>query len=174
MDDGNVEESNASISIWETSAVDEGIGSNNRVSNETKNNTWSKDNPFIKIFPSNENAGLKIDVPENDNPLFYFKLLVSDELLGGIVQKSNEYARRVINSSLPLRRKSVLNKLKDVTLSQMEKFFDLVLHMELVEIPSHHAYWSRERFQSILRFLHFGDEPQQPDDRLAKVRFLIN
>ena len=23
-------------------------------------------------------------------------------------------------------------------------------------------------------FLHFGDEPQQPDDRLAKVRFLIN
>ena len=32
----------------------------------------------------------------------------------------------------------------------------------------------RERFQPIMRFLHFGDEPQQPDDRLAKVRFLIN
>ena len=33
---------------------------------------------------------------------------------------------------------------------------------------------SRERFQSIMRFLHFGDEPQQPDNRLAKVKFLIN
>ena len=33
---------------------------------------------------------------------------------------------------------------------------------------------SRGRFQSIMRFLHFGDEPQQPDDCLAKVRFLIN
>ena len=33
---------------------------------------------------------------------------------------------------------------------------------------------SQERFQSIMRLLHFGDEPQQPDDRLAKVRFLTS
>ena len=33
---------------------------------------------------------------------------------------------------------------------------------------------SQERFQSIMRFFHFGNEPQKPDDRLAKVRFLIN
>ena len=33
---------------------------------------------------------------------------------------------------------------------------------------------SRGRFQSIMRFLHFGNEPQQPDDHLGKVRFLIN
>ena len=25
-----------------------------------------------------------------------------------------------------------------------------------------------------MRFLHFGNEPQQPDDHLGKVRFLIN
>ena len=56
----------------------------------------------------------------------------------------------------------------------MEKFFGLVLHMGLIEMPSQHAHWSRERFQSIMRFIHFDDEPQQPDDRLAKVRFLIN
>ena len=56
----------------------------------------------------------------------------------------------------------------------MEKFFGLLFHMGLGEIPSYHVYWSRERFQSITRFLHFGDEPQQPDDHLAKVRFLIN
>ena len=33
---------------------------------------------------------------------------------------------------------------------------------------------SHGRFQSIMRFLHFDDEPQQPDDSLAKVRFLTN
>ena len=167
----------------------EDIGSNNRGGNETNNNTWSKDDPVVKIFLFSENAGLKIDIPENDNPLFYFKLLVSGELLGGIVQRSNEYVRRVIDSSRPLRRKSVLNKWKEVTLSEMKRFYGIVFHIGLAGMPSYRAYWSksrlfkndmfssvmsRERFQSIMRFLHFGDEPQQPDDRLAKVRFLIN
>ena len=75
----------------------------------------------------------------------YFKLLVSDELLGGIAQRSNEYARRVIDSSRPLRGKSVLNKWKEVTLSEMKKFFGLVFHMDLVGIPSYRACWSRSR-----------------------------
>ena len=134
MDNANFEESSTDISISETSTVDEDIGSNNRGGNQTNNNTWSKDDPVIKIFPSSENAGLKTNVPENDNPLFYFKLLVSDELLGGTVQRLNKYACCVINSSHTLRRKNVLNKWKEVT-SQMEKFFGLVFHMRLVEIP---------------------------------------
>ena len=128
MDDGNAEESNTDINISVTSTVDEDIGSNNRGGNETNNNTWSKDDPVIKIFPFSENEGLKIDISENDNPLFYFKLLVSDELLGGIVQRSNEYACRVIDSSRPLHRKSVLNKWKEVTLSEMKKFYGIVFH----------------------------------------------
>ena len=33
---------------------------------------------------------------------------------------------------------------------------------------------SQERFQSIIRFLHFGNESQQLDHGLAKMRFLIN
>ena len=86
--------------------------------NETNNNTSSNDNPVMKIFTFSENAGLKIVFPENGNPLFYFKLLVSDELLGEIVQRSNKYARPIIDSSCPLRHKSVLNKWKEVTLSE--------------------------------------------------------
>ena len=61
--------------------------------------------------------------------------------------------------------------------------------MGLPGMPSYCAYCSRsrlykndmfssvmprEKFQSIMRFLHFGDEPQEPDDHLAKVIFLIN
>ena len=114
MDDSNGEESNAHINISETSAVDEDVGSNNRGGKETNNNTWSEDDHVIKIFPFSENAGLKLDVPENDNPSFYFKLLVSDELLGGIVQRSNKYACRVIDSNCPLHHKSILNKWKEV------------------------------------------------------------
>ena len=84
----------------------------------------------------------KLVVPKNDNPLFYFKLLVSNELLDGIVERSNEYARRVINSNRPLCSKSVLNKWKEVTLSEMKKFFGLVFHMGFTGMPSYRAYWS--------------------------------
>ena len=135
MDDGNVDKSNVDISISERLAIVEGIGSNSRGGNETNNNTWSKDSPVIKIFTFSENTGLKIVVPENDNPLFYFKPLVLDELLGRIVQRSNEYALRVIGSTRPPRCKSVLNKWKELTLSKMKKFFGLVFHMGLVGMP---------------------------------------
>ena len=117
MDDRNADDSNADINISETSAVDEDIGSNNRSGNETNNNTWSRDDSVVKIFTFSQNTGLKIVVPEIDNPLFYFKVLVSDELLGGIVQRLNEYAHRVIDSSRPVHRKSVLSKWEEIALS---------------------------------------------------------
>ena len=190
MDNINSEELNVSIDITETIAVDKDTGSNNKAgNNKTNNDNWSKEDPVIKTFLFVENTGLKTVVPENDAPFFFFKLLVSDEFLSELVQRSNDYALQVINSSHPLCRKSVLNKWKEVTLLEMKKFFGLVFHMGLVAMPSYRAYWSRsrlykndmfpsvmsrERFQSIMRFLHSGDKPQQPDDRLAKVRFLIN
>ena len=33
---------------------------------------------------------------------------------------------------------------------------------------------TRDRFTSIMRFLNFGEEPVNEDDRLGKIRFLIN
>ena len=62
MDYGN--KSSADINIAETTAVDEGIGSNNKVDDKTNNDTWSKDDPLVKTFPFRENTGLKIVVPK--------------------------------------------------------------------------------------------------------------
>ena len=62
MDDGN--KSSADINIAETTAVDEDIGSNNKVDDKTNNDTWSKDDPAVKTFPFSENTGLKIVVPK--------------------------------------------------------------------------------------------------------------
>ena len=33
---------------------------------------------------------------------------------------------------------------------------------------------SRERFERIMRFLHFGDQPKFEDDRLAKIRMILD
>ena len=46
---------------------------------------WSDDNPTIKQFTFNEDTGLKIEAPDDGNPLFFFNLFVNDELLQQIV-----------------------------------------------------------------------------------------
>ena len=33
---------------------------------------------------------------------------------------------------------------------------------------------SRERFECIMRFLHFGDQPKFEDNRLAKIRMILD
>ena len=73
---------------------------------------------------------------QNKNYFFYFKLLVREEFLGEILQRSNEYARPVIDSNCPLRYKSILNKWNEVTLPEIKKFFGLVFHMGLIGMPS--------------------------------------
>ena len=85
--------------------------------------------------------------------------------------------------------RSFLTAWKPVNMDQMRKFLGLVLHMGLVGMPSYKHYWrtdqlyknhlfpsvmSRERFQAIMRFLHFGDRPEGANDRLAKIRLLVN
>ena len=82
-----------------------------------------------------------------------------------------------------------MNTWKDVTLEEMKQFFGLVFHMGIVAMPSYRSYWSkdrlysnelfksvmsRNRFQSIMRFFNFGKEPAFQDDRLRKIRFLLN
>ena len=83
----------------------------------------------------------------------------------------------------------MLNEWKDVTAEEMKKFFGVILHMGLVAMPSYKCYWStsrfykneffssvmsRARFEAILCFLHFGENPKFPNDRLAKVRLLVD
>ena len=120
----------------------------------------SDDEPYFQSEASSSNdepssqskvessSSFKIVVPENGNPFFYFKLLE-------IIQRSNEYARRVISSNCPLRRKSVLNKWKEVTLQEMKKFFGLVFHMEFVGMPSYRSYWSRSHLYKMICFFRY-------------------
>ena len=68
-------------------------------------------------------------------------------------------------------------------------FLGLVLHMRLVAMPTYKFCWSqdwlyknelfksvmtRDRFRSIMRFLNFGEEPVNEEDRLGKIKLLIN
>ena len=129
-----------------------------------------------------------VDVPIDADPIFFMEKLLTEDFLQELVDSTNRYAESVINSSRPLRRKSVLNRWTPVSIDEMRKFVGLVIHMGLVRLPSYDKYWSkdplyktffrsvlpRKRFQGILWLWHFGDRPEFVGDRLAKVRVLVN
>ena len=73
---------------------------------------------------------------------------------------------------------------KDVTIPEMKHFIALLLQMGICNLPSIDHYWSRDvlyrtdlwkhvmsrnRFQLILRFLHFNDNAFPSTKRLAKI-----
>ena len=87
-----------------------------------------------------------------------------------------------------MRRRSLWNSWKDVNSDEMKRFIGPIFSMGLISLPSYKKYWSndllhmnehfsstmsRERFESILRFLNFGEEPMSDNDRLSKIRMII-
>ena len=150
---------------------------------------WLKNPPTLNEFPFLEADGMDIDIPENADAMFFLKLLLFDDFIEQIVQSSNAYAESVISANRPTQRRSMLNEWKDVTAEEMKKFFGVILHMGLFAMPSYKCYWStspfyknefftsvmsRARFEAILHFLYFGENPKFPNDRLAKVRLLVD
>ena len=148
-----------------------------------------KNNPNVQNFVFNEESGMNRDVPENASPVYFFELLLTKQFIQDLLTKTNEYAEKTINASRPLRCRSNLVDWKDVTVDEMRKFIGIVFVMGLVSLPSYKKYWSRdpiyknhffrnvmsrERFERIMRFLHFGDQPKFEDDRLAKIRMILD
>ena len=89
---------------------------------------------------------MNVNIPDGDDQIFYLRLLLTDEVIKSILQCTNVYAQRVINSSRPLRRRSVLNEWRNVTEEEIKKFLGLILHIGLVSMPMYvsigqnHAY----------------------------------
>ena len=51
----------------------------------------------LKSFPFNERRDMKINVPENSYPMFFFGLILTDDFVEDLVKKTNEYADKAIN-----------------------------------------------------------------------------
>ena len=55
---------------------------------------WKEDAPKLKIFPFNERPGMKINVPENGDPVFFFELMLTEDLVEDLVKKNEWVCRR--------------------------------------------------------------------------------
>ncbi|XP_041374243.1 piggyBac transposable element-derived protein 4-like [Gigantopelta aegis] len=106
-----------------------------------------------------------------------------------MVTETNRYAAVEINKQCPLRRESRLKSWKDTDAKEMKQFIALLLHMGPKTLPTIQHYWStdvlyslpffggvmsRNRFQLLLCFWHFADNDQHNDDRLFKIRTVLD
>lgn len=123
-----------------------------------------------------------------DSPIQFYRYFMDDALLDIIVNETNANADKVILSSR-LVRKSRLNEWTPTDREEMKKFLAIVLFMGLVKYPKISDYWSqklifsnnfvkslisRNRFQLLLRMIHFATDEDNPNDRLRKVRNIIS
>ena len=65
-----------------------------------------EDTSKLKTFPFNERAAMKINVPGDADPIFFFGLMLTDDLVEDSVKKTNENVHKTINRNRPLRCRS--------------------------------------------------------------------
>ena len=117
---------------------------------------------------------------ESMSPVNYFELFFSDHLLKYIVGETNRYAAQRENSDFI------------TTVSEMRKFFGILLFSGYHTVPQARQYWKtsesdvflpiisqamrRDRFTLMCKFIHFADNTNLDTsrDRFAKVRPLID
>eukprot|EP00079_Xenopus_tropicalis_P036071 XP_017949842.1 PREDICTED: piggyBac transposable element-derived protein 4-like [Xenopus tropicalis] len=143
--------------------------------------------PFIAV------SGVKVDT-SNFELIDFFHLFVTEAILQDMVLYTNLYAEQFLAQN-PLPRFARAQAWHPTDIMEMKRFVGLTLAMGLVKANSLESYWdtttvlsmpifsvtmSRNRYQLLLRFLHFNNNatavpPNEPGhDRLHKLRPLIN
>ncbi|KAL7404530.1 hypothetical protein ABVT39_016045 [Epinephelus coioides] len=155
---------------------------------------WCDTNWQPKNIPFNANPGpaSKAAALESENPVDFVELFLSDELIQNIVIQTNLYAQQYIEAEQHVSPQARSHAWKPVTVSEMKRFLGLFFLTGIIRKPELEMYWStdemlatpyfnkvmsRNRFQMILRFLHFTDNEARPannTDNLYKVRPVLD
>ena len=138
--------------------------------------------------------GIKVELPEDASAGDFLNIFFTDEFYDLLVTQTNLYASQYLRNNPNLPAHSQARSWVETTRAEMKRFLALSLLMGIVRKPAISDYWStnpllkgsvynnvmpRNRYQTILRFLHFADnsqyDPNDPDrDRLYKVRPLVD
>ena len=118
--------------------------------------------------------------------LEYFQLIVTDDILDMVVNKTHRYANQFfLSNANALPRQSRADEWKPFTLPELKIFLGLTLLTGLIGKRGHLSeYWSknplylapfygqtmpRNRYQIIIKFLHFNDNEARPSDSNDKL-----
>ena len=154
-----------------------------------------QDIPFSSI-PGISNAS---NINENLSPFQGFHIFVNNDIKSRIKTETNRYAAQQIAAQKrkgPVSKNSVFSRWKPVTISEIERFLAIIVHMGFVRKPRLQDYWStnpiydskfatslqisRDRFFSMLTFLHLNNNAtyiprgNPGQDPLYKLRPVFN
>ncbi|XP_017792479.1 PREDICTED: piggyBac transposable element-derived protein 4-like, partial [Habropoda laboriosa] len=123
-------------------------------------------------------------LPSNvKEPIDYFTLYFTEELVDSIIKETNNYANEEIRKK-QLSRKSTWHKWYDITKEEFLAFIAVILNMGLIQLPNMQEYWStasnsripffpetftKARFMQIFWMLHL----KKPTPRNASIRTRI-
>ncbi|KAL4083936.1 hypothetical protein QTP88_029252 [Uroleucon formosanum] len=161
------------------------ISSNISVASQTWTNVTGNYQKPLQFY---NNSGLKIDILVDSTAWDILNLFLTNEIIELIAEETNKNAQQFLSKNR-LTKSSRFSKWIPTDQQEIKKFFGLIIWMGLVQMPTLEDYWSistryknnvvqkimsRNRFELILRFLHFSDNEKAPDDRIYKVRDLID
>lgn len=138
-------------------------------------------------FPFIGNSGIQISIPTED-PLEYFDQFFNEEVISFIVEETNRYAEKFLDSNELTPSSRILNW-KDTTSKEMKCFFALLLLQGVIDKPKQKWFWSarpiistpffgkvmsEKRFSLIMKFLHFENSENfnaetHPNPKLRKI-----
>lgn len=148
--------------------------------------TWLKDPPNVQRIPFTAVSGLKL-VLNGHNPIDYFNLLADDSFYELIILNSNNYAVEILAQSSG--EQSRITSWKDITKEEFKIFLGLLFHMGTIRMNRINDYWktnflfnipvfstfmSRNRFLLILRAMHYNQNQETEQNKLAKITPLID
>ncbi|XP_047345311.1 piggyBac transposable element-derived protein 4-like [Vespa velutina] len=126
-------------------------------------------------------------VLECNSPIDFYSLFLNEEIIQMIVNQTNLYANQMMERNQSER----LSKWIPTNIHEIKQLFGLIMWMGLVKLPTIQLYWtkdvlfaqsfprtvmSRNRFEILLRMLHFADNEQisNPNNLLYKLQTLID
>ena len=127
------------------------------------------------------------------SPFECFEKFFPDDIYDLVIEETNRYAGQKLQSIGQLSNRSIFRKWKEITLKEFKAFLALEIAMGLVHKPTLRSYlgktfWlirtpgfssilSRDRYELIRSFLHFcnsDDAEDNKDDRLFKIRKVLD
>ena len=103
---------------------------------------WSRVDTPLMNAPFTGEEKLNVDMPDY-KPLSFLKLFVSDAFLETVVQQTNLYAERRVQSD-DVSHSSRLKKWSPVILAEIKTFLALVIIMGLEQKRDVQDYWAKE------------------------------
>ncbi|CAK9834553.1 PiggyBac transposable element-derived protein 4 [Anthophora retusa] len=150
--------------------------------NDSCRDIWTSKRFLPKIHKfSSKDSGIKENISRSAKILDYFQLFVSEELVELIARETNEYYSQKNNNNI--------NNSEETGLAKLYRFFAVSFLMTRNKKLSLLEYWSkdkllrseifgeimtRDRYLKLLQMLHFTHTVDPTNDRLHKIRNVID